>query len=408
MILGRTMCSFTYLSTTNFAEAKDLRKIAILMLLLLGMAPLAHAQQGISIGAMLQVDNDRLEVATGVSFAMAAYTQQPPVEGLDSSDLIGLFTSSIGQYPVIYRGLWLKLIVYPGGFKNLQGVDFDDSGHLARDAKGWEQLTAELGGGYSLVWRADRIGALPLRFRIRHRDGKDRFTLLIFTASWTRGGNLPVALEVMIQRRPTFDLRGEEALPYLRGFIPATARSDGQVTQQKVEVPSQTATQTLPKAVEPPKVKDKETKPSKPEKPKVESPKREDTREPEIEYATVEVGAYQTSTLDKLDLLRERLLSLETQLLEDARRSSLERSVTEIQLSPRRHQTVLVMRDTRPFTAEVVLDSKTTALKVTRVNGRYEAVTWGKSQSFIDKSVLLVITDDDGRTRTITFAKEAK
>src|SRR3989344_4511714 len=273
------------------------------MLLLLGMAPLAHAQQGLSIGAMFQVDNDRIEVATGVSFTMAAYTHEPPVEGMDSSDLIGLFSSSVGQYPQMYRGLWLKVVVHPGGFKNLQGVDYDHSGHLARDAKGWEQLSAEDGGGYSMNWRADSIGALPLRFRIRHRDGRDRFTLLIFTATWTRGGNLPVALEVMIQRGPSDDplaesnkllaeskkllaeskklraeevnpsddtlaeskkllaeskkLRAEEALPYLRGFIPATARAEGQVTQQKVEVPVQTATQTLPKAEEPPKEKEK-------------------------------------------------------------------------------------------------------------------------------------------------------
>ena len=394
-----------------------MRKIAILMLLLLGMAPLAHAQQGLSIGAMFQVDNDRIEVATGVSFTMAAYTHEPPVEGMDSSDLIGLFSSSVGQYPQMYRGLWLKVVVHPGGFKNLQGVDYDHSGHLARDAKGWEQLSAEDGGGYSMNWRADRIGALPLRFRIRHRDGRDRFTLLIFTATWTRGGNLPVALEVMIQRGPSDDplaesnkllaeskkllaeskkLRAEEALPYLRGFIPATARAEGQVTQQKVEVPVQTATQTLPKAEEPPKEK---------EKPII--PPAEKAPEPEVEYATPKLGAFQTTAHDHLNLLGDRLSDLERRILEDARKSIIKQSETLLLLSSNREQVVLVMSDDRPFTAEVVLNGKSSALKVRRVNNRYEAVTWGKIQSFIDKSVLLVITDDDGQTRTITFAKEA-
>jgi hypothetical protein len=67
---------------------------------------------------------------------------------------------------------------------------------------------------------------------------------------------------------------------------------------------------------------------------------------------------------------------------------------------------VLVLSDDRPFTAETVINGESRSLEIRRVNGRYEAVTWGMIDTFISKSILVVVTDNDGRTRTVSFTKE--
>jgi len=216
----------------------------------LGLSP-AHAQGGpFSLSAViLSADQKRLEVAPGVTFAMGAFTSRPPSDGLECPHLAGLFSSSLGYFPFVVRGMHLKVIVNPAGFKSLQGVDFDPSGSAQIDAKDcWLPCQAEKAGGFSIVIRLDVVRPIQLRFRVRHRDGRDKFSLLIFTATWTKGGNLPAALEVMVQGAPIgFEsLVGEQALPYLRGFVPPVARPEGQAAQtQQIVVPAQTATQTV-------------------------------------------------------------------------------------------------------------------------------------------------------------------
>lgn len=257
-----------------------------------------------------------------------------------------------------------------------------------------------------MIDTSNKLGPISFRFRIRHRDGKDKLNLVIFTATWIRGGNLFTRFRVTVQKEPDElrTLRGEDRLPYLRGFIPATARSEGQVNQQKVEVPAQKVTQSLPL----PEVLDKPmTEPTKTIPPIVELPTNPvPVPEPKIEFVTVKIGAYQTSATGALDFLKAGLSKLERKLLDDARQNIFEQVVSEIRLSSRREQVILVFGDSRPFSAEVVINGKSIPLVVRRVNGRYEAVTWGKIESFISKSVLIVVVDDDGRVRTVSFTKE--
>ena len=254
-----------------------------------------------------------------------------------------------------------------------------------------------------MIDTSDKLGPISFRFRIRHRDGRDKLNVFIFTATWIRGGNLFTRFRVTVQKEPDElrALRGEERLPYLRGFIPATARAEGQITQQKVEVPTQTVTQTLPKEMnQPPKTELGRTDPP------TSDLQANIAQGAKVEYATVKIGAYQTSETAALDLLKNVLPSSKHQLLVNARKSVLEQNVTEVELSNRRAQLVLVLSDDRPFTAETVINGESKALEIRRVNGRYEAVTWGMIDTFISKSILVVITDNDGRMRTVSFTKE--
>lgn len=358
--------------------------------LLLTFAPLAQGQQGLGLGAVFQVDNDRLESAPGVTFSMAVYDSRPPVRGVDSRGLIGLFTSTIGQYPVIYRGLWLKVFVHPGGFKNLQGVDFDPTGHAQRDDKnGWEALESEEGGGFSYTIRADQIGALPMRFRVRHRDGRDRFTILIITLLWTRGGNLPTALEVMVQREPATDQRGEDLLQFLRGFMSATARAEGQqATQtQKIEVPAQIVSKTVTAPV---------TIPVKDNPPPVNT-------KPEIsDLCSVTMGAYHNDG-QPINPDRKRWSGYERRILNEAISHTMPQSVGEVCLSHRRDEVLFVLTDSKPFKAEVLVGDKAVPLTIEKGDDGYRAVAWGPTKLFVEHAALLNVTDSAGRLRTISF-----
>lgn len=371
----------------------------IIALVLLGIAPLAQAQQSMVLGGVISWDETRIEQAKGVDFGLIAYDNRSGSE----SDLIGFHDAVNGFYPVVPQGTWLEAIIDPTGFGRLEGVDYDTVGNLELNSRDWTPCRARRQGGFGvMIDTSHKLGPISFRFRIRHRDGKDKLNLVIFTATWIRGGNLFTRFRVTVQKEPDElrALRGEDRLPYLRGFIPATARAEGQVGQQKVEVPEQKVTQTLPKMTDPPKAElGKEDPPTGALQPNI-------AQNPKIEYATVKIGAYQTSEIGVLDLLKTRPTELERQLLQDARKSSLEQAVTEVQLSNRRQQVVFVLSDNRPFTAEFVINGKSTPMEVRRVNGRYEAVTWGRINSLISNSVLIVVTDDDGRMRTVSFTKE--
>lgn len=375
-----------------------LKKVLILGFLLAVTSP-TFAQQGMVLGGMISWDQDRVEQAKGVDFAMVAYDRRSGRE----RDLIGFHDAVNGFYPVVPQGTWLEAIVDPTGFGRLEGVDYDPKGNLDLKSKEWVPCEPYRQGGYAtMIDTSDMLGPISFRFRIRHRDGRDRLNAVIFTVTWIRGGNLFTRFRVTVQKEPEElrALRGEDRLPYLRGFIPATARAEGQNTQQKVEVPATAVTQTLPKATNPPKT----------ELAKVDPPtgdlQASINGDSKIEYATVNIGAYQTSETSVLDLVKDHLSTLERQLLDDARKNVFDQNVSEVRLSNRRKQVVFVLSDTRPFTAETVINGESRALVIRRNNGRYEAVTWGHIDSFISKSIILVVTDDDGRMRTVSFTKE--
>lgn len=378
-----------------------LKKILVLSTILLATSP-TLAQQGMVLGGVISWDQDRIEQARGVDFALIAYDSRSGSE----DDLIGFHDAINGFYPVVPRGTWLEAIVDPTGFGRVEGADYDPIGNLDLKSKDWLPCSPYRHGGYvTMIDTGSLLGPISFRFRIRHRDGKDKLNLAIFTVSWIRGGNLFNRFRVTVQKEPEElrTRRGEDRLPYLRGFIPATSRPDGQVSQQKVEVPATTVTQKLPKALDPPK--DELAKADRLPLGDLQANVAHNSR---IEYASVQIGAYQTSERAVLDLLKDRPSALERQLLHDARQNVFEQSVSEVRLSSRREQVAIVLGDNRPFTADIVIKGQSKALEIRQVNGRFEAVTWGRIESFISRSVLIIVTDDDGRIRTVNFTKEVK
>lgn len=367
-----------------------MKKVVSILLLVVSLlavsAPVAVAQQGLNLGAVMQIDNDRIEAAPGVSFGAAVFSARPPARGFDSPDLIGLFSSTLGQYPVIYRGLWLKLSVFPGGFRRLEGVDYDPTGQLGKDEKnGWVPLTPEEGGGYSISIQADRLGAVPLRFRVRHRDGRDRYSLLIFTVSWVRGGTLPTAMEIMVQREPHERLMGEEVLPYLRGFIPATAtRSDAGVTQQRIDVPPQTVTQTATAGDHNAgtAVRTEEWKPS--------------------NSVLLHVWQSQLANSEISDRNSKLTLRGSELVAKAVNQGRQEPHIGTVILDPVRWQTAaVVLHDNRPFRAVFVVRGREVPLEVEGKEGSYRAVLYGSVVNFRD--AILNVTDAQGNLRTVTF-----
>lgn len=369
------------------------------LFLLLAIAVLASAQQqGLNLSAVIQADSDRIEVAPGVIFSAAVYSDMPPRQGLDNPNLIGLYSSTLGQFPVIYRGLWLKLTVFPGGFRRLEGVDFDPTGHLSKDAEsGWEQLIEEEGGGFSLIFRAEKLGAHPLRFRVRHRDGRDRYSLLIFTASWTRGGTLPTAMEIMVQREPLSRPLGEAALPYLRGFIPATAsRNDAGNNQQRVEVPAQSVSQTVSEPSQSTDITDPLREANAPEFVSPEEP---------VRFSSGELYVWQ-SALPASELSRQDQLTRQGHELveETLRDGKVDSSVSIVHLDPKRWRTfAIVFEDQTRFTAVLRHSRSTSPMKidVKRVGSNFRAVIYGSIANLNDS--LMEITDSQGNLRTVTF-----
>lgn len=370
---------------------------AFLVVALTTLASTANAQQGVNLGAVLQVDSDRIEAAPGVSFAAAVFTALPPRNGLDSPDLIGLFSSATGQYPVIYRGLWLKMTVFPGGFRRLEGVDFDPSGHLGVGERGWEELLPEEGGGFSIALRAERLGAIPLRFRVRHRDGRDRYSLLIFTMSWTRGGSLPIALEIMVQKEPMISGREpEEVFPFVRGFIPARAvASDAGTTQQRVELPGQSVTNTALDRSDSRVATSEPTSPS-----DVLAP-----NDQPIEFNSVDLFVWQ-SPIEHVELAKDNALTARgREVLEKATQGgAVEPQISTIRLDPSLWRSgMIVLDDSAAFQAELLVRrmDRPIRLEVIRFEGRYRAVAHGTIAILRDS--VLNITDSRGNLRTLIF-----
>src|SRR3990167_3807770 len=119
----------------------------IIALVLLGIAPLAQAQQGMVLGGMISWDQDRVEQAKGVDFALVAYDRRSGRE----SDLIGFHDAVNGFYPVVPQGTWLEAILDPTGFGRLEGVDYDTAGNLDLKSKEWLPCDPYRQGGYAAM-----------------------------------------------------------------------------------------------------------------------------------------------------------------------------------------------------------------------------------------------------------------
>lgn len=366
------------------------RLTTIIVVFLLAFASLTQAQQGMVLGGVLSFDQDRVEQAKGVDFALIAYGN---TTGRDA-DLIGFHDAVNGFYPVVPQGTWLKAIVDPTGFSRMEGVDYDPYGNLDLKSKDWFPCEGTNSGGYGvMIDTSNLLGPISFRFRIRHRDGKDKLNFLIFTATWIRGGNLFTRFRVTIQKEPQElrSLRGEDRLPYLRGFIPATARAEGQATQQQTIIPAQTATQTVK-----PDVQQKIELPVRP------NPQSEDQAE---DYASPTVGSWQTTTNgDKLKFQLGSLSRTEKELVDASRSNPQPPAVTEIRLNQKWLQTFVTVTDSRPFTATIVLNGKEYELTTQRQGAEYVLVVWGTTKKFVGS--ILQIVDSQKRLRTISFVSE--
>lgn len=372
----------------------------ILVITALLITSFAHAQ--INLGGAISVDSDRVEAAIGVSFSMAAYTDKPPARGFDSPDLIGFYSTSTGQYPMLPQGTWVKICVFPNGFKNLQGVDYDPSGTLQRDAReGWEPMQVEEGGGYSVIIRIDRLSSYPIRFRMRHRDGRDRYTLLIFTATWVRGGNLPSYLEIMVQRWPIDrrHLRGEEMFPYLRGFYPATATAAGQMTTQEQTIPGQTASATA----DPTQGNNGGQPPANNGNyPTLGPPSGGQGGGSQQQFAPFGVAVSARHS----DPVTAETVGQVTGFFPVPEPGVGSSSTTTIPIDLNRPSMVVRFESAQLFTVAIRLrDGNVSQAKVERTATGYVCLVFGRTASFLEKGIELVVSQGQ-RTRTIRFGRK--
>ena len=349
----------------------------------------AFAQVGpFSIGGMIGLDEKRLEVAPSVSFGMAIYTCQPPAEGFEGNGLTGLFSSALGQYPAANKGLWVKAQVDPFGIKTLMGIDRAKVANPRIDRhEDWEPIAHESDGTYTDTRRLAKVGVIPFVYRLRHRDGRDKYQLLIITATWTRGGNLPAKLELMV--RPEIpqcaSMAPKELLTYLNGFVPAYGPIQGGSTQTTNQtIPGQTATGT-----------------ANPIQGNGGSPQGNGQENRTIPPFGVTVTARQLNEVVTNDSAFT-ITGLKP-VPEPAGKTSTE---TETTLTVDSSKTSVVLRfeSNRPFTGTIRYRGGEMPAKVERLNGQYVCVVYGKTKNYLSKEVVVIVSQD-GQTRTIKFTE---
>lgn len=366
---------------------KKITLILVVIAALTALAPKAMAQT--VLGGMVSWDQERVEQAKGVDFSLTAYDLATATE----ADLIGFHDAVNGLYPVVPQGTWLMPVVDPTGFGKLEGVDYDPVGNLQPNSREWVPCDPYRFGGYStLIDTRNKLGPISFRFRIRHRDGRDRLNFVIFTATWIRGGNLMSRFRVTIQKEPEElrNLRGEARLPYLRGFIPATARTEEQRgnTQQYI-VPPQTATaqaNPMQQGV------------TNGEFPTLNPPQGGQNTMAFAPFG-VEVWARQLS-----QSLTEQDLSSLTGLIKIAEPENKSSAHTETSLTVNQTKVSTVVRFTsnRPFTVRIRYNGGEQDAKVEKTTTGYVCTVYGGTSNFLSKGIELVVATGD-QTRTIKF-----
>lgn len=364
------------------------------------------AQSGpFSIGGMIGVDQKRLVVSPSVQFAMAAYTGTPPAEGFDNDCLSGFFSSALGMYPTDVVGMQVKVLVNPSGIASLEGVDFDPTGSLALTDKGWEPCHLELKGGWSTIIECDEPRPIVMRFRLRHRDGRDKYQFLFITATWTRGGNLPAMLEMIVQRAPQgFNLlRGEDVFPYLNGFIPATAVSkaaQGQ-SQQQITVPSQTATTTKTVGGETNNLGDRKSDDQGGLYASITAPVSLDKHETIAPFG-VNVSAGQVDSDIDSDESALEVPGL-VAVAEPSGKMSKDTHTT-LQIRADKVNTDVLFQSSSSFTVQInhTALGKTTSATVYRTAKGWACAVYAGTDIFLRKGIVLVVSQN-GQTRTLKF-----
>lgn len=378
-----------------------MKKFVLLFVLALScLAPVAQAQGVTNLGAVVTFDSDRIAQGVGTSFSLDAFSAGS-LRGLDwrNDRWIGSNDSSTGMQAVVPRTTILLPRLTVDGIKKLVGVKFATEANLPPEPndKRWVDTAPDPRGGFSYAIDTGRDpkywGYVSFSFMILHRDGRDRLGILIITITWIRGGNITPRYQVMIQNAPDIlsTLRGEEWFPYVRGFMPATARAEGQqqpTQTQRIDVPAQTVTKTV----------------TNPEPTKAKNGNEQFSTEPEVkDLCSVVMGAYHNDGDQLISPDRKNWTDYESRLVDKARGLPIPQTASEAQLSNRRKQVLFVLNDTKPFKAEVLVGDKTFPLRVDKTSRGYEAIGWGETQMFVERTALLTVTDSEGRLRTVTF-----
>lgn len=378
---------------------KQLRNILIVIVALL-ITSSAHAQNNpLSLGGMFGIDQKRLEVAPSVSFGVGIYNCMPPTYGFEGTGLIGLFSSSLGQYPAANKGMWIKTEVNPFGFTNLEGIDRAKVNNPALGRhEDWQALAKEPSGSFTASYQLDTVGVINFVYRLRHRDGRDRYTFLFITATWRRGDNLPAKLEMMV--RPEIpgctSMQAKDILPYLSGFQPAYGPISGGSTQSSTQViPGQSSTATA----DPMQGQGGGLPPTGGGFPALNPPTggQGGSYQQPIPFG-VTIGARHS------DPVTAETVGQVTGFYSVAEPAGANgSSTTTIPLNLNRPTMVVRCESAQPFTVEIRLrDGNVSQAKVERTQSGYVCLVFGRTASFLDKGIQLVIAQQ-GRTRTIKF-----
>jgi hypothetical protein len=350
---------------------------------------------------MFGVDQKRLEVAPSVSFGLGIYNCRPPQYGFEGPGLIGLFSSSLGQYPAANKGMWIKAEVNPFGFTNLEGIDRTkvNNPELRRN-EDWEPMVKEPSGSYTDSRCLDTVGVINWIYRLRHRDGRDRYTFLFITATWRRGDNLPAKLEMMV--RPEIpncvSMQPKDILPYLNGFQPAYGPLQGGSTQTTNQtIPGQSVTATAD-----PMQGNGGAPPVGSGFPTVNPPNGNgNVNGQQVAPFGVTVLARQTNEVVTSDSVYT--ITGYSDVPEPQGKTSL---TTETSLTVRRERPAVVLRfeSAKLFAVTIRFNNgEQTPAKVERTTtGQYVCLVFGKTENFLSKGITLVISQDN-QTRTIKF-----
>jgi hypothetical protein len=237
------------------------------------------------------------------------------------------------------------------------------------------------------------VGVIPFLYRLEHRDGRDRYQFLFITVTWTRGGNLPAKLEMMVRPEiPGFaSMQANDILTYTNGFVPAFGPLQTPPQQpQQITVPGQSVAATADPLGN--MGTDNGNFPT------LLPPAAGQQRREEFEPFGVKISGRQFLTAkDKESAWDAR------DLVEFADSPEAARDGFIVPIDASVASFVCRMESVKPFEVKLRYTGGEQSMDVIRTseNG-YVCVVYGTSINFLKKEIELVVTQDDSQ-RTIKF-----
>ena len=189
-----------------------------------------HADKEWTLGGAVTIESEKVQQEIFCPGDISVYTA-------DGKTLLGIYDSTAGEYPQVFRNLSLVCGITIVGINNVEKVD----GTMTQMANPTE-IECKRDGKYRWffsVKTADiRAGVSTIVFRIYHKDAKSRLRILLLTMSSRKGGKVDMGFRVTVQDAP--EIRGATQTSiwqYLRGFIPAIASPGKYVAEdlQKIQ-----------------------------------------------------------------------------------------------------------------------------------------------------------------------------